>query len=104
MTLWIGVLVGSVGCYLLKLAGLSLPASVLANARVQRIAGLLPVALLAALVAVQTITDGGRLVFDARLAGIAVAGFAVWRRWPFLVVLVLAAATTALVRQVWPGS
>ncbi len=104
MTLWIGVLVGCVGCYLLKLAGLSVPESVLQRPRVHRIAALLPIVLLAALVAVQTFSTGSGLVLDARAAGLAVAGFAVWRRWPFLVVVGLAALTTALVRLALPGS
>ena len=56
-------------------------------------AALLPVALLAALIGVQTFGDGQSLVIDARLGGVLVAGFAVWRRWPFLVVVALAAAT-----------
>ena len=60
----------------------------------------MPVALLAALIGVQTFAAGQRVVFDARLVGLAVAGFAVWRRWPFLVVVGLAAASTALVRWV----
>ena len=65
---------------------------------------LLPVVLLSALVAVQTFSIGSELVIDARAAGLAVAGIAVWRRWPFLVVVALAAFTTALVRMWVPGS
>ena len=56
--------------------------------------------MLAAIVAVQTFAVGQSLVLDARAAGIAVAGLALWRRAPLLVVLVLAAATTALVRLI----
>ena len=102
--LWIGILVGAAGCYLLKLAGLSVPKSVLERPRLLRIAGLLPVVLLSALVAVQTFSIGSELMIDARAAGLAVAGIAVWRRWPFLVVVALAAITTALVRMWVPGS
>ena len=58
VTLWIGILVGLPGCYLLKLAGLSVPKSVLERARGARIAALLPVVLLSALVAVQTFSLG----------------------------------------------
>lgn len=104
MTLWIGIIVGSVGCYLLKLAGLSVPKTLLERPKVQRIAALLPVVLLSALVAVQTFSIGSGLVLDARAAGLAVAGIAVWRRWPFLVVVALAAFTTAVVRWWVPGS
>lgn len=96
--MWTAVLAGSVMCYLLKLAGLSVPEKVLANPRVQRIADLLPVALLAALIGLQTLSSGRSLVLDARLAGLAVAVVAQWRRAPFLVVVAAACATTALVR------
>ena len=43
------LVVASVGSYLLKLAGVSLPESVLANPTVQRIASFLPIAMLTAL-------------------------------------------------------
>jgi uncharacterized membrane protein len=104
MTLWIGILAGCLGCYLFKLAGLSVPRSLLERPRVQRVATLLPVVLLSALIAVQTFSTGSSLVLDARAAGLAVAGVAVWRRWPFLVVVALAACTTALLRMWAPGS
>ena len=104
MTLWIGILVGCLGCYLLKLAGVSVPHSVLQRPRVHRISALLPIVLLAALVAVQTFSIGSALVLDARAAGLAVAGVAVWRRAPFLIVVGLAAVTTALVRLAFPGT
>src|SRR6478752_3636018 len=103
MMIWVGVLVGCVGCYLLKLAGVSVPESVLQRPRVHRVSALLPIVLLAALVAVQTFSTGSALVLDARAAGLAVAGIAVWRRWPFLVVVGLAALTTGLVRLVLPA-
>ncbi|HEY2812641.1 MAG TPA: AzlD domain-containing protein [Acidimicrobiales bacterium] len=96
--MWSAVLVGAAGCYALKLAGLSVPERILERPRLQRIAALLPVALLGALVATQTFTSGHDLTIDARVVGLAVACIAVWRRAPFLVVVVLAAASTALVR------
>ncbi len=102
--MWPALLAASLGCYLFKLAGLSVPARVLSRPVVQRIAVVLPVVLLSALIAVQTFGAGRSLVIDARLAGLCVAGIAVWRKWPFLVVVVLAAATAALVRRFVPGS
>jgi hypothetical protein len=53
----------------------------------------------AALILIQTLGDGHRLVFDARAPALAVAAVLVWRRAPFLVV-VLAAAAAALLRAV----
>lgn len=96
--LWVAVLVTAVGCYLLKLAGLSVPQAVLDHPVAERIADLLPVALLAALVAVQVFAAGPELVVDARLVGLAVAVVALLLRAPFLVVVLLAAASAALLR------
>ena len=96
--MWAAVLAGSIGCYVLKLAGVSVPQSVLADPRVRRIGALLPVALLSELVATQTFTTGHDLTVDARAAGLAVAAVAVLARAPFLVVVAAAAAATALVR------
>jgi hypothetical protein len=50
---WAAILAGAAGCYLLKLAGLSVPQRVLDRPLVRRTADVIPVALLAALVAVQ---------------------------------------------------
>ena len=65
-----------------------------------RMAELLAPALLAALVATQTFGDGESLVIDERAAGIGAAGVAVALRAPILVVVVVAAAVTALLRAI----
>jgi branched-subunit amino acid transport protein len=96
--IWAGVLVACASCYLLKLAGLSLPAQLLQDARVQRTVPLVPIALLAALVATQTFSTGHHLVLDIRAAALVVAIAAVLLRAPFLVVVASAAATAALLR------
>lgn len=99
MSLWTLVIATIAGCYLLKLAGYLVPARILEHPRMRRLVELLPVALLAALVVVEALADGRRLDFDgARLAGFAVGAVAVWRRAPFVVVVVLAGATAALLR------
>lgn len=98
--IWWAVLGAGVGCYLLKLAGLSVPARVLARPRVARAATLLPVALLSGLVAVQVLAapSGAGLVADARLAGLGAAVALLAARAPFLVVVLGAAAVTAGLR------
>lgn len=96
-TLWAVVLAGSLGCYLLKLAGLSVPAAWVEQPWVSRIVDFVPAALLAALVAVQVAASGRDLVVDGRLVGLAVAAAALALRAPFIVVLVLAGAAGALV-------
>lgn len=99
MSTWLAVLGCAAGCYLLKLAGMSVPERALDHPVARRIADLLPVVLLAALVAVQVLGgDAGEYAFDARLVGLAVAVVALVLRAPFLLVVTLAAATTALVR------
>ena len=96
--MWTAVLLAGVGCYLLKLAGLSLPERVLEHPTVERVADLIPVALLAALVAVQTFASGPELVLDARALGLGFAVVALLLRMPFLVVVVGAAVVAALAR------
>ena len=96
-TLWAVVLAGSLGCYLLKLAGLSVPAAWVEQPWVSRVVDFVPAALLAALVAVQAATSDGELVVDGRLVGLAVAAVALALRAPFIVVLLLAGAAGALV-------
>jgi uncharacterized membrane protein len=96
--LWATVVAASVGCYLLKLAGLSVPAAWVEQPWVARVVDFVPAALLAALVAVQAATAGNALVLDGRLVGLAVAALALALRAPFIVVLVLAGAAGALVQ------
>jgi len=95
---WAAIVVGGVGCYLLKLAGLSVPERVLERPVVRRIAGLIPVALLSALVAVQVFSTGHRLVVDERAAGLAAAVGLLLLRAPFLAVVFGAALTAGLLR------
>lgn len=96
--MWTAVLLAGVGCYLLKLAGLSLPERVLEHPTVERVADLIPVALLAALVAVQVFSSGPTLTLDARALGLGFAVVALLLRMPFLVVVVGAAVVAAVAR------
>ena len=98
--MWTAVVLAGVGCYLLKLAGLSVPSSVLERPVVERIADLMPVALLAALIAVQVFVTDQRLALDARAAALLFAVVALLLRAPFLVVVVGAAIVAALLRLV----
>jgi uncharacterized membrane protein len=99
VNLWALVIATIVGCYLLKLAGYLVPARVLDHPRTRRLVELVPVALLAALVVVEALASGRHLdVNGPRLAGFAVAAVAVWRKAPFLVVVILAALTAGLLR------
>lgn len=96
--IWGAVIVAAIGCYALKVLGLSVPESVLDRPSVRGIAVALPVALLAALAAVQTFADGQALVPDARVAGVSAGVVALLLRAPFLVVVAVAALTAAGLR------
>lgn len=78
----------------LVLGGRTLPSGV------QTMADLTPAALLGALVVVGTFASGESLTVDARVVGTAVAGVALWRRAPFVVVVVAACAATAITRLI----
>lgn len=62
------------------------------------VVGLIPAALFGAIVAVETFGDGDAVTVDARLVGLAAAVVASWRRAPFVVVVAVAMAATALTR------
>jgi branched-subunit amino acid transport protein len=99
--LWVAIMIAAVGCYLLKLAGVSMPESILNHPKVQRVAQLLPIAMLSALVAVELFDGGGRYSLDWRtLTGVAAGVVALLLRQGFLVVFLIAIAVTALLRLV----
>ena len=90
---WGIVLSLAAGTYLIRITGLLLRGRITVSARVERLVDLGATALLVALVAVNAV-DGGW----ARPVGVAVGALAAWRKAPFVLVVVLAAATTALLR------
>ena len=94
--LWLGVLGTSSIAFLLKFAGHSIPEKYLTNPRMLRINTLIPIALLSALVGVQTLTEKGKWVIDQRLAGVAVALIALSFKAPYFVVVISAAVTSAV--------
>ena len=101
ITVWATILVASLGCYGLKLAGVSLPESVLNHPRVQRTAGLLPVAMLTALVVTDLFDANGRYTADwPTLAGIGAGAIALRISRSPVVIFLLAITTTAVARLV----
>lgn len=100
MSLWNVILLASIACVALKLAGYAVPAHWLEKPVPSRIAELLTVALLAALIVVQTIGDGVGVVLDARVPALGVAAALYALRVPFLIVVIAAAAVAALLRAV----
>jgi branched-subunit amino acid transport protein len=99
--MWITVVVASLGCYGLKLAGVSLPESVLNHPHVQRSAALLPVAMLSALVVTDLFDTNGHYSADWRmLTGVGAGAVALWRGRSLVVVFLVAIAVTAALRAV----
>jgi branched-subunit amino acid transport protein len=98
---WTLVLLLAAGAYSFKVLGLVVLGGRALPAPLDRCLALIPAALIAALVVKDTVSVGQELVVDARLAGVSVAVVAAWRRAPLIVVIVLGALVTAVVRAVW---
>ena len=94
--LWIGVIGSSIALFALRYSGYLIPEKYLTNPRMLRINTLIPIALLSALVGVQTITQDGKWAIDQRLAGVSVAVIALALKAPYFVVVISAAITSAV--------
>lgn len=97
---WAAVLILGLAAYAMKAAGPVVLGRRALPAELTQVLALVAVPLLAALVLVQTFAGDGRLVIDARVPALCVAALLVWRRAPFLIVVLAAAATAALLRAV----
>jgi branched-subunit amino acid transport protein len=100
---WVIVLAVGVGTIAIKAAGPVLMGGRPLPDRLQAVVGLLAPALLAALVATNTLGADQRLVIDARLLGVALAAGAIALRAPVLFVVIVAAAAAAVARLVGLG-
>lgn len=98
MSLWMWLLLACLLAYAWKLMGYLVPASLLRNPRMSRVAGTMTIGLLASLTIVNTVGSGQALVLDARLGALAAAGVALLFRAPFLVVVLAGAGAAALLR------
>lgn len=96
-----GLVLGlAAGAYLFKVLGLVIIGDRTIPPALDRCLALVPAALIAAIVIKDTFSIGQHMQVDARLAGVAAAGVAAWRRAPVVVVIVVAAAVTAGIRAV----
>ncbi|WP_163998646.1 AzlD domain-containing protein [Pyxidicoccus caerfyrddinensis] len=93
------VLLLAAGTYAFRLAGPLLSQRIQVSARVQRLLTLSAIALLSALVATATLTSSGGFGGAARPTGVAVGAVLAWFRLPFVVVVVAAAGTAAVLRM-----
>jgi branched-subunit amino acid transport protein len=95
---WWAILGLAAGVYTTKVVGPLVLAGRTLPARIDALLAIVAAPMLAALILVNTVTDGRDYVVDARLPAVAVAIVLAWRRAPFLVVVVAAGATCALIR------
>ena len=98
--MWVGVIGASIALFILRYSGYLVPEKFLTNPRMLRINMLIPIALLSALVGVQTLTSKGKWVFDQRLAGVIVALIALRFKAPYFVVVISAAITSAVIYRI----
>jgi hypothetical protein len=94
---WIATLGTSLIAFALKYSGHSVPDRWLSHPKVQKINALIPIALLSALVAVQSFSEKSKLMIDQRLVGLSVAIIALLLKAPFPVVVLSAAISSAAV-------
>lgn len=99
MSLWIWLLIACALAYAWKLMGYFVPAKLLENPRMSRVAGTMTIGLLASLTLVNAAASGQSLATDARLGALAAAAIALAVRAPFLLVVVLGAGTAAVLRM-----
>lgn len=99
MSLWTWLLLASALAYAIKLSGYLVPASVLENPHMTRVAGTLTIGLLASLTAMNAFSAGQTLTFDARIIALAAGGLALLLRVPFLGVVIAGAAASAFTRM-----
>jgi branched-subunit amino acid transport protein len=88
----------AVGTYTMRLSGVLLRERLELSDSLQRLLPMAAAALLAALAATAALTQDGGVAGVARPAAVAVGALLAWRRAPFVVVVLAAAATAALLR------
>ncbi|MBE1515279.1 AzlD domain-containing protein [Nesterenkonia halotolerans] len=98
MSLWLWVLAACAAVYATKLLGYLVPQSWLRHPAVGRVSAMLTIGLLAALVAMNTFSAEQTVVIDARLGALLAAAAALLLRAPFIVVVLVGAATAAGIR------
>jgi branched-subunit amino acid transport protein len=92
------ILALAVGTYTIRLSGVLLRERLELSDSLQRLLPMAAAALLTALAATAALTDSGGFAGIARPAGVAAGALLAWRRAPFVVVVVGAAVTAALLR------
>jgi Branched-chain amino acid transport protein (AzlD) len=97
---WMAVLTTSLLCFAIKFIGHSIPETLLAKPRIDRITTLIPIVLLSSLIAMQTLTEKTVRVFDHRIAGIVFALLALRAKAPLPIIVIGAMVTSAIFYRV----
>ena len=98
MTLWAWIVLGCIAAWAIKFAGYLVPVRWLQSPRMNRVAGCLTIGLLASLTAMNTVSAGQGLAFDARIGALLAAAVALMLRLPFLLVVIVGAVAAAAIR------
>jgi branched-subunit amino acid transport protein len=98
MTPWLAVIIGSIAVFSWKYLGYLLPHSILDSRIASRISGYITVALLSALVGIQTFIANKQIQIDGRLVAVLVAAVLLRFKAPFIVVVIVAAVVAAVFR------
>jgi branched-subunit amino acid transport protein len=101
MEMWIAVIAASLAVYSWKIIGSNLPERILNNPKISRLATFLTVALMAGLVGVQGFVNNQEITLDARLPALLLSVVLAILRVPFIVIVLVAAATAAGIRYFW---
>lgn len=92
------ILALAAGTYAMRLGGVLLRGRVKLSGSLRRLLPMAAAAMLAALAGTAALMAGQAFAGVARPAGVAVGALLAWRRAPFVVVVLAAAATAALLR------
>tara|TARA_E500000331_G_scaffold245669_1_gene236080 strand:+ start:669 stop:965 length:297 start_codon:yes stop_codon:yes gene_type:complete len=95
---WTSLIALSGGAYFFKLVGVA--AGDRLSTRFQSFTGFLPPALFASIIILMSVADSSNLVIDARLVGVTIGAIVAWKKAPFIFVIVVAMASTAIWRAV----
>jgi branched-subunit amino acid transport protein len=98
MNTWLAIVLGSLAVFSWKFLGYLLPARLLESKALSKLAGFLTISLLAGLVGVQTFTGGHQIEFDSRIPALLVAVVLLKLKAPFIVIVIAAGLTAALLR------
>jgi branched chain amino acid efflux pump len=94
----VAILALGVGTYTMRLSGVLLRERLELSGSVQLLLPMAAASLLAALATTAGLMEGSGFAGVARPAGVAVGALLAWRKAPFVVVVIAAAATAALLR------